>query len=448
MTSSQASIASAPPSSKFKNSTYHPDPLPVEYLNRWCEGGQWVRLRRRLAYCEAQKALRQEMPEPATVEFFEKYNFHQFTYDPSEPTDVEFKRLCEQRRWGPAKLSKVQKEYDIAQQKSALWKQQQCEPFASSAVVEFFQNHKFDNFTYDTSAEPIEELRRLQTEQEKVQIAKAELFNTETKSQAAGSPGASPPPDPLLGHVGDLPAVEFLKAQRVKGYNYSSGLLHEEFMNLLSAKKAEWEARHPKPKANRAVEEKARKKEWEKEWKKIEAELKKRFQFAVEKEFDSLVVFIRRSTGLKAWEVMVELYGVGKEAVIKEEAEKALESVSVNIYDFIGAIKEVFCVLTKESRGFLIPLLAPHVQILKLRGDRMLSFYSRYTCRVFSRNNATKDGTVMLLLRRISQYWGSFDAQKARFESEAGPALSQVGNPGPHRIRELLLSQRWSFLGE
>ncbi|RPA94287.1 hypothetical protein L873DRAFT_1814635 [Choiromyces venosus 120613-1] len=325
MTSSEGSIAGVSPSSKIKNCTYHTDPLPVEYLNQWCEAEQWVRLRRRLAYCEAQKALCQEMLGPATVEFFEKYNFQQFTYDPSEPTDVEFKRLCEQRRWGPAKLSKVQKEYDIAQQKSALWKQQQCEPFATSAVVEFFQNHKFDNFTYDTSAKPVEELRRLQTEQEKVQIDRAELFNAlnaETESQAAGAPDVSPFLDPLLGQVGNLPAVEFLKAQRVRGYNYNSSLLHEEFGNLLNAKKAEWEAKHPKPKANRTVEEKARRKKWEKEWKKIEAELKKRFQFAVEKEFDSLVVFIRRSTGLKAWEVMVELYGVGKEAVIKEEAEK------------------------------------------------------------------------------------------------------------------------------
>ncbi|RPA94283.1 hypothetical protein L873DRAFT_1793064 [Choiromyces venosus 120613-1] len=365
---------------------------------------------------KALKALQERTSAPDIVEFFKEYEFQRFTYDPSNPPDAEFQRLCQQRQWGPVRIAQARLEYEDAQQESILWQEQWGQPLAQSAVVEYFGNRKFDNSGYDTSSGEI----------------------------------------PLLALVGELPAVKFLRAQSVEGYTYSSGLLHEEFRGLLNAREAEWEASLPAESnqatflaTGHALAPTTAREEWIEEWRTIERELKEEFQFEIEDEFDVLMDFIGRSTGLEAWEVLVELYGVGKALLGQDGAERALESVNVNIYDFIGAIKDALRVPTKGNVGSPIPLLAPSVQKLNFPDEHMLSFYSKYTDRVFNRNNAMEHGTLVFLLRPLAQHWKDYKQQKKHFEEEAGwgaLALIRGGNARPHAIRELLLSRRWSFL--
>ncbi|RPA94280.1 hypothetical protein L873DRAFT_1793062 [Choiromyces venosus 120613-1] len=551
--------AAAIPNCGSKDCAYHSHQQPIRVLNRRGEGGPWARVRLRLNHDEAQDAPRGEAPAPAIAEFFKKYEFQQFTYSPSNPADVEFQRLCKQRQWGRARIAQVRLEYDLAQQKSVLW-QQQWRLLARSAMIEFFKNFEFDNFTYDISADPIEELKRLvaaqdqsqhkqtrapaivqffkkyeyqqftycpsnptpvefkrlcqqrgwgpaklhevwiefnhaqmrsaiwqqqwmplarstvveffenyefhkiipdsadafeqlqrfKAAQEEAQIARTKLLavlEDDTKSRAVVPCGAVS----LLELVEKLPAVEFLKAQRVEGYNYETDPLHEEFGKLVRAKSAEWMASQPvssfrtviiSPSEAIRVPSQAT----EATWKKIEAVLEQEFQSAVGREFNELMDFIGRSTGLEAWQVVAKLYGVGEAAMVREDAQQALESVHVNIFDFIEVIKCALDFLSEDSKGSLIDLLARPLQTLKFRDDRMLGFYSMYTGRVFDRNNAKENFTLSLLLRRISRYWLNFSYLKARFESEVGLELVVAEILGPHAIRELLLSRQWSFL--
>ncbi|RPA94284.1 hypothetical protein L873DRAFT_1793065 [Choiromyces venosus 120613-1] len=239
---------------------------------------------------KALKALQERTSAPDIVEFFKEYEFQRFTYDPSNPPDAEFQRLCQQRQWGPVRIAHAQLEYEEAQQESILWQEQWGQPLAQSAVVEYFENCEFDNSGYDTSSDTSE--------------------------------------IPLLEFVGELPAVEFLRAQRVEGYTYSSGLLHEEFRGLLNAREAEWEASLPVESnqaaflvTGHALAATTPREEWIEDWRTIERELKEEFQFEIEDEFDVLMDFIGSSTGLEAWEVLVELYGVGEAPLDKDEAE-------------------------------------------------------------------------------------------------------------------------------
>ncbi|RPA94286.1 hypothetical protein L873DRAFT_1793067 [Choiromyces venosus 120613-1] len=260
---------------------------------------------------KALKALQERTSAPDIVEFFKKYEFQRFTYDPSNPPDVEFQRLCQQHQWEPVRIACAQLEYEEAQQESILWQEQWKLPLAQLAVVEYFENYEFDNSGYGISSDTSE--------------------------------------IPLLELVGGLPAVEFLRSQSVEGYTYSYGLLHEEFRRLLSAREAEWEASLPIESnqatilaTGHALAPTTAREEWIDEWGMIERKLKEEFQFQIEGEFDVLMDFIGSSTGLEAWEVLVELYDVGEAPLGKDEAKHALESVNVNIYDFIGAVEDAF----------------------------------------------------------------------------------------------------------
>ncbi|RPA94282.1 hypothetical protein L873DRAFT_1846707 [Choiromyces venosus 120613-1] len=371
---------------------------------------------------KALKALQERTSAPDIVEFFKKYEFQLFIHNPSNPPDAEFQRLCQQRQWGPVKIARAQLKYNDAQQESILWQEQWKQPLAQSAVVEYFENYKFENPGYGISSDTSE--------------------------------------IPLLELVGELPAVKFLRDQRVKGYTYSSGLLHEEFKRLLKAKEAEseaeWKASLPAESnqarivaTGHALGPTTAREEWIEEWRTIKRELKEKFQIEIDREFDVLMEFIGRSRGLKAWEVLVELYGVGKAPLGEYEAERALESVNVNICDFIGAIKDAFRVLTGGNIGSLIPRLAHIVQRLNFPDQHMLSFYSKYTRRVFKHNNAVRRGALAFLLRPLALHWKNYKKQKRRFEAEVERlelGLTEGKDGSPHATRELLLSRRWSFL--
>lgn len=46
------------------------------------------------------------------MEFFEGYEFQRFTYDPSQPPEAEFTRLCDARNWGTQRRELIRMMFD------------------------------------------------------------------------------------------------------------------------------------------------------------------------------------------------------------------------------------------------------------------------------------------------------------------------------------------------
>jgi hypothetical protein len=94
----------------------------------------------------------------------------------------------------------------------------------------------------------------------------------------------------------------------------------------------------------------------------------------------------------------------------------------------------------------LISLLSPGARALNFPDDAILGIYSVLTRRIYHRDLAKENGTLVLLLRKIAKYWGPFKLVLENFRSEAGLGLTVVQDEGPHAVRRLLLSRQWESL--
>ncbi|KAF8474163.1 hypothetical protein BDZ91DRAFT_349622 [Kalaharituber pfeilii] len=138
-------------------------------------------------------------------------------------------------------------------------------------------------------------------------------------------------------------------------------------------------------------------KRWIRFWKSIEAkDLRKRFHQAVEEEFNWLLSRNKKvMKGMQAWEYLCELFGVGKAPLTRDQAEQVLRPVKVNIYDFIAAERDSLETGTMKL---------PH----RFKNDRELGKYSKQENKIYPLEDAKEDGVLVLLLRRIRQYFDSF----------------------------------------
>lgn len=101
---------------------------------------------------------------------------------------------------------------------------------------------------------------------------------------------------------------------------------------------------------------------------------------------------------------------------------------------------------TESERQNLIQLLSPAARALNFPDNAMLAVYSKFMDRVFPRDLAESDGTLILLLRLISRYFGAFDSVFGSFKREGGGDLVRAKEEGPAAVRRLLLSREWESL--
>ncbi|KAF8474162.1 hypothetical protein BDZ91DRAFT_713679 [Kalaharituber pfeilii] len=144
----------------------------------------------------------------------------------------------------------------------------------------------------------------------------------------------------------------------------------------------------------RDVDDKERKKRWARFWESDEAkDLRKRFHQAIEDEFNWLLSRNQKvMKGMKPWEYLSDLFGVGKAPLTRDEAEKVLRPVKVNIYDFIAAERHYL-----KTGKMKLPR--------RFKDDRELGKYSKRKHKVYPKEDAKEDGVLVLLLRRIRQYF-------------------------------------------
>jgi hypothetical protein len=229
--------------------------------------------------------------------FFCSFTFHRYAYDPANPPDAEFKRLCEARLWGGVKIAENFAKYTLALEAAR----------ADSAIARFFRKYEFVGFTHVLAADPQAEFDRLQA----ARRWGVKKLNKIRKEFLAASKADI---------VGRLPIVEFLKENSCVGYHYGSGPPELEFKALMAAHKGNW-TQEEILKGNDVTSESARRR-WRLSaaYRELE-ELRASFYGAIEEQFDLMLDLIAGKTGLRRDEVMVELYCVGKAPLPREETE-------------------------------------------------------------------------------------------------------------------------------
>ena len=148
----------------FQRYTYDPHKLPLEEFKRLCQERQWGPSKIRehetafLLAVERGKDPKGSLPGPNLVKFFRKYEYQRFTYDLDAPTYSEFQRLVELRGWGKANLSKVTSQFYTA---IALDEGEQSVYSTGPNAIKFFKKYEYQLFTYDSDASVQSEFQRL-----------------------------------------------------------------------------------------------------------------------------------------------------------------------------------------------------------------------------------------------------------------------------------------------
>jgi len=241
------------------------------------------------------------VPSGPLLEFFSRFNFTRYTYDPNNPPFDEFERLCEARQWGASKIRKHETVFLLAVEGE---KDLGGSP-AGPNVMEFFSEYEYHLFTYDIDAPIQSEFQRLiglrrWGERNLSKVTKR--FNKAVAMDARGQSvtGAlKSTADPGVQEVDLLP--DWLRQQECHGYEYLGGLPELEFRELVRIKRREW---------NEVRREQGLSTENE-EWREDDAfvELRTEFYEVVEKAFNFLLDRFCQITGFTPWQVLVGLYG-------------------------------------------------------------------------------------------------------------------------------------------
>ena len=148
----------------FQGYTYDPHKPPLEEFKRLCQArkwGPWKIGEHETAFLHAVGSgqdQRGSLPGPNLIKFFRKYEYQRFTYDLDAPIRSEFQRLVGLRGWGNANLSKVTKQFNKA---VALDAKEQSVYGAGPNAIKFFREYEYQLFTYDSDASVQAEFQRL-----------------------------------------------------------------------------------------------------------------------------------------------------------------------------------------------------------------------------------------------------------------------------------------------
>ena len=130
----------------FQGYTYDPHKPPLEEFKRLCQAWQWGPSRVReheAAFLHAVRSgqdQRGSLPGPNLIKFFREYEYQLFTYDLDAPIESEFQRLVGLRGWGKANLSKVTSQFNKA---VALDAKEQSVYGAGPNAIKFFREYEY-----------------------------------------------------------------------------------------------------------------------------------------------------------------------------------------------------------------------------------------------------------------------------------------------------------------
>ncbi|PWW73511.1 hypothetical protein C7212DRAFT_347014 [Tuber magnatum] len=389
-------------------------------------------------------------PDGPIPQFFRQFTFQKYSYNPHAPAPKEFKRLCEARQWGP---SKIRRHEAVFRELILEVGQDPSRSSAGPEVTKFFRRYEYQNFACDLDAPAQSEFQRLiglrGWGKKKLSGVKKEFKNAVAldareqsmygSSQFTGPEYQGPPEVDLL--------ADWLREQECPGYRYRGDLPELEFKELVYVKRREWLRRR----YHEIGEDRPLTTEERQEWKTAPEfeSLRDGFYAVVEEVFNLLLENFCQITGLTPWQVLVGLYGEGQGqgASGKQAAKNVLQKVFINIFDFLDAFQEILRNPPTTDGRELLRQLKPRASELQFPNNLMLGVYSALTNRVFPKEAARENGTLVLLLHRIKLYLQKFDAVMRDFMKEAGDELKEAEEEGRVGIRRLLLSRNWASLG-
>ncbi|PUU82759.1 hypothetical protein B9Z19DRAFT_1120145 [Tuber borchii] len=172
------------------------------------------------------------MPTPngPLQEFFSRFNFQRYTYDPHKPPLEEFERLCQARQWGPSKIRKhktaflliVEREQDLSRGLAA----------PNAPLQDFFSQFNFQRYTYDPHNPALEEFKRLCRERQwgpsKIREHETAFLLAVEREKDLGGSLAGP----------NAPLQEFFSQFNFREYTYDPHTpAPEEFKRLCEARR-------------------------------------------------------------------------------------------------------------------------------------------------------------------------------------------------------------------
>ena len=299
----------------FQRYTYDPHNPALEEFKRLCQERQWGLSKIReheaafLLAVEREKDLRGSLASSNVFlqEFFSQFNFQRYTYDPHKPVLEEFKRLCQERQWGPSKI----REHQTAFLRAVGRGQDRKGSLPGPNVIEFFIRYEYPLFTYNLDAPPQSELLRLaglrkwgeaNLSQVTEQFNKAVALDARGKSGYAAS--ESTDSEDLEVQEVDL-LVDWMWQQECCEYRYRGALPELNFKKLKEWERVNEESEDSLSQTDSCGFE----------------PLHNEFNRVVEMVFNSLLDEFCRITGFTPWQVLVGLYGKRQKGVGKQEAE-------------------------------------------------------------------------------------------------------------------------------
>ena len=246
-------------------------------------------------------------PNAPLQEFFSQFNFREYTYDPHKPPLEEFKRLCQERQWGPSKIREHQTAFLHAVRRG----QDRKGNLPGPNVIEFFIRYEYPLFTYNLDASPQSELQRLaglrkwgeaNLSQVTEQFNKAVALDARGKSGYAAS--ESTDSEDLEVQEVDL-LVDWMRQRGCCEYRYRGALPELKFRKL-----KKWELVNEESEDSLSWTDSCR----------FEL-LYTEFNQVIDMVFNSRLDKFCQITGFTPWQILAGLYGRRRRGVGKQEAE-------------------------------------------------------------------------------------------------------------------------------
>ncbi|PWW77855.1 hypothetical protein C7212DRAFT_342491 [Tuber magnatum] len=312
--------------------------------------------------------------------FFKRYNFSDYTFISTNPVEAEFERLTKARQWGEKSIAKHRRLLERA----GFWRL--CkEKGWEGEVVEGYKR-EFEALVG-----------------EKLFAAK-EGDKRKTHGDKA--------------FEGKTPLEEFLMRNQHPGYKFSNCAPEIEFWELFQAEKKAWEWKTRGWGANTRYED----------IKKFKT-LPRRFSSVMEEKLDSPQGGKEGSNRYIPWKILFEQFDLGEPPTKRDEAEKILQEIYVNIPDYLDLVYQNRLCGTPAAGA---PQPGSSVEFHRLRFPtlRALAIYSYVTNRVYK---CRSGGPLEFFLQLIQREYA-----RSRFTVE-GEGMGSRGDPESRRgVRELL----------
>ncbi|RPA89102.1 hypothetical protein L873DRAFT_1791719 [Choiromyces venosus 120613-1] len=324
-------------------------------------------LPRKTVFYSIRRALLSTLNAPTVyANFFKKYNFEKYTFEPGRSPEQEFQLLAKTRQWGTKQTTRNQRLLEIAIRQA-----------------EFFE--RFEDFREDGWDEG-----KIADVKNQYEVLTGVSSHKEDEAREAYEDVVE----------GKTAIAKFFIENQCPGYSYSYRSSVVELSELVEAREDMWE-------------EIAGDRERRGSYKKTEEyyRLQREFQVATEECFES---FLRVKIGsleekeTRPWETLAELLKLGKAPMDRSTAAELIKTVHINIYDFI----DLFTFHLPPSANTLEKLLTTEfyrVQKLRFPDVVTLAAYSRLIHRVYNLENAKTNGTLVLLLHRLKEHFRSID---------------------------------------